>query len=266
MFGGVVGLCLPRVAYRLSVEYRAPSRLTCAACSRPFPTGLPGWLSLLDRPSRPDGPSRPDRWGRAGLLGRRGWGWQAARCPGCRVRQGPSPWLTVLVSAATFGALGWALGPATALPAYLVVAGYGVLLGAIDLACLRLPDPLVGSAFAAAAALLTLAATVDGTADRLLRAGFAAATLVGTYLILAILPRSALGFGDVKLAGVLGLTLGWLGWPAVLLGLVLPHLLGGPVALALLVSGRAKRRTELPFGPALLAGALLAVVFTTKLT
>jgi prepilin signal peptidase PulO-like enzyme (type II secretory pathway) len=76
--------------------------------------------------------------------------------------------------------------------------------------------------------------------------------------------RSGLGFGDVKLAGVLGLPLGWLGWPAVLLGLALPHLLAGPVALFLLLTGRAKRGTGLPFGPALLAGALLAIAITAR--
>jgi leader peptidase (prepilin peptidase) / N-methyltransferase len=62
----------------------------------------------------------------------------------------------------------------------------------------------------------------------------------------------------VKLAAVLGAPLGWLGWPAVLLGAVLPVLLGGVAALALLVTGRIRRDTPVPFGPALVAGFLLA--------
>jgi leader peptidase (prepilin peptidase)/N-methyltransferase len=66
----------------------------------------------------------------------------------------------------------------------------------------------------------------------------------------------------VKLAAVLGYLLGFAGWPAVLTGAVVPHLLAGPVALFLLLTGRAGRRTAVPLGPALLAGALIAAVAT----
>ena len=108
------------------------------------------------------------------------------------------------------------------------------------------------------AAGLALAAAGTGTAVPLWRAGAAAVVCAGAYLLLALLPGSRLGFGDVKLAAVLGLPLGWLGWPAVLTGLLLPHLLIGPVALVLLLTRRAGRRTALPLGPAMLAGALAA--------
>jgi leader peptidase (prepilin peptidase)/N-methyltransferase len=172
-------------------------------------------------------------------------------------------WHGALVGAAVFGAVGWALGPVAGLPAFLLVAGLGVPLAWIDLACLRLPDPLVGAAFVGAVALLSVASIVDGSGVPLVRAVLAAAVLASGYLILALLPGANLGFGDVKLAGVLGLLLGWLGWRAVLLGAVLPPVINGPIALALLISGRARRRTQPPRGPALLAGALLAVVFAT---
>ena len=65
-----------------------------------------------------------------------------------------------------------------------------------------------------------------------------------------------LGLGDVKLAAVLALILGFAGWPAVVTGVLAAHLINGPIALFLLVNGR---RRALPFGPALLAGALLAL-------
>jgi leader peptidase (prepilin peptidase)/N-methyltransferase len=241
VLGGVIGLCVPRIAYRLSVDYRAPSRSACAVCGRSFAAGLSGWLGWPD-----------------------GRNWWRHRCPECGAQHGPTPWLTGPTGAVAFGTITWALGPVAGLPAFLVLAGHGVLLGSVDLRCRRLPDLLVGSALAWCATLLAVAATVDGTADRLLRA-LCGATVVGvTYLVLALLPRSGLGFGDVKLAGVLGLPLGWLGWPAVLLGLALPHLLAGPVALFLLLTGRAKRGTGLPFGPALLAGALLAIAITAR--
>ena len=147
-----------------------------------------------------------------------------------------------------------------ALPAFLVVAGFGVLLAAIDLACLRLPDPLVAAAALAAVAGLLAASLAGGEFGPFVRAGSAATAMFIGYLVLALIPGANLGLGDVKLAGLLGLMLGWIGWPAVLFGALLPHLINGPLALFLLLSGKARRDTPLPLGPALLAGAWLAIV------
>jgi leader peptidase (prepilin peptidase)/N-methyltransferase len=244
-FGALAGAFVPRVAYRLAVERPAPPRTACAACATPFPAGPRGWLRV------------------------------PAGCPGCGVRLGPPGWLTSAAGALACGVLVPALDPtgaggarataggALVLAAFLVATVAGVLLAAIDLACLRLPDAIVGPTFGAVLALLGAAAAVAGTgaAGRdLLRALAAALLLAGGYLGLALLPGANLGLGDVKLSAVLGLLLGWLGWDAVLLGAVLPHLINGPVALALLLTRRAGRRTALPLGPALLVGALAAVV------
>jgi leader peptidase (prepilin peptidase)/N-methyltransferase len=68
-----------------------------------------------------------------------------------------------------------------------------------------------------------------------------------------------MGFGDVKLAGVLGLYLGWLGWAPLAVGTLAAFLLGGIVGVALMAGGRAGRKTALPFGPSMLAGALIAL-------
>ena len=217
VLGALVGALVPPVAYRLSVPYGEPRRSACASCG-------------------------------AGLR----WRWY---CAGCGTRLGPPVWVTVAVGALVFGTLGWALGPVPVLPAYLVVAALGVPLAAIDLACHRLPDPLVYLGYALTVPLLAL-----GGLHPLVRAGFAGLVMFGGYLVLGLLPRSGLGFGDVKLAGLLGLLLGWVGWPAVLLGALLPHVLNGPVALVLLLSGRVRRDSALPLGPALLAGAWLAIV------
>jgi leader peptidase (prepilin peptidase)/N-methyltransferase len=179
-------------------------------------------------------------------------------------------WLTVLTSAVAWGALTWVVNPVAApgdgmpawlaLAAFLLVAAAGVLLATIDLACLRLPDKVVFPAFGGAVLLLGAAAASAGTATDLLRALAGAAGLAGGYLVLALLPGANLGFGDVKLCLPLGLLLGWLGWGAVLLGALLPHMLNGPVVLGLLIAGRVGRGTRLPLGPALLVGALLAAV------
>ncbi|MEV4491260.1 A24 family peptidase [Micromonospora coxensis] len=164
------------------------------------------------------------------------------------------------VGAVVFGGLAVALGADPALPAFLLMAAGGLVLAWVDLACRRLPDPLVAATAVAGGAGLVVAALVAGTPGRLGAALAGAALSLAGYVALALLPGSRLGFGDVKLAAVLGLPLGWLGWPALGLGLFLPHLLQGVVVLALLAARRVRRDTALPFGPAILAGAWLAVL------
>ncbi|HEU4423537.1 MAG TPA: prepilin peptidase [Pilimelia sp.] len=249
--GALAGAFVPRVAYRMSVDFGAPPRSACARCAAPFPRGVAGWVRAGDR------------------------------CPRCAARLGPAARLAAAAGALACGLLAWCLDPvrgdavpgaggapdprdaaaATAvLAAFLLVAVAGVLLTAIDLACLRLPDRVVAPALGGALALLGAASAVTGAAGDLVRAVVAALALASGYLVLALLPGGHLGLGDVKLCLPLGLLLGWLGWPAVLLGAALPHVVNGPVALGLLMTRRAGRRTALPLGPALLAGALLAVV------
>lgn len=234
LLGAAIGALVPRPVYRLSVEYGAPARVDCVRCGHPLPSGARGWVPV------------------------------GSHCSGCRGRLGPSRWLTVPVATVAFAGLGWAVPP-VALPAFGVVAAFGVLLAFVDLACLRLPDPLVASAFVAGFALLGAAAGWLGTGRPLVRGLLAGAALGVLYLVLALLPGDNLGLGDVKLAAVLGVLLGWLGWGAVLLGALLPHLINGPVALTLLLTRRADRRTPVPLGPALLAGTWAAVMLSAVL-
>lgn len=180
--------------------------------------------------------------------------WWGRRCHAL----GPLWWLTAAVGAVAGTGLGWRFGLDVALVPYLLLAVLGVLLGAVDLACRRLPNALVQPAIVAGVLLLGVLSVGDWAA--LARAGLGALVLGGTYLALALLPGANLGFGDVKLAVLLGLFLGWLGWAEVVGGLLLPFLLNGPVALILLATRRVGRRTMLPFGPAMLAGAWLAIV------
>jgi leader peptidase (prepilin peptidase)/N-methyltransferase len=87
----------------------------------------------------------------------------------------------------------------------------------------------------------------------------AMAALWSFYFALAFLYPGGMGFGDVKLAGLLGLYLGWLGWSSVLVGTFTGFLTGGLAGAVLLATRRADRRTAIPFGPAMLAGALFAI-------
>ncbi|MEH0928552.1 prepilin peptidase [Micromonospora sp. CPCC 205558] len=172
------------------------------------------------------------------------------------------PWVDPMVAAIVFVGLAVAVGDNPALPVFLAVATVGLVLARVDLACLRLPDPLVLVAGMLALGGLTAAALLAGTPGRLLGALGGATVAVAAHVLLALLPGSRLGFGDVKLAAVLGLPLGWLGRDALLTGLLLPHVLHGGLALGLLAARRVRRHTLLPLGPALLLGAWLAVLLT----
>ena len=84
--------------------------------------------------------------------------------------------------------------------------------------------------------------------------GMAAAVVLFSLLLLAF--PAGLGMGDVKLAGPLGAYLGWLGATAFLAGLMAAWLLAAATGLALMAAGRANRKTQLPFGPFLIAATL----------
>lgn len=151
------------------------------------------------------------------------------------------------------------------LPAALVLATLGVLLAAEDAANHRLPNALLAPGALATLLLLLLAAGIDDAWPALGR-GLLAALVAGTaFFIMALARPSGLGMGDVKLAALLGLWLGWLSWQAVLLGVLLAFLAGGLLALALLVAGRAQANTPIAFGPWLLLGAVLATALTRTL-
>ena len=159
-------------------------------------------------------------------------------------------------------AIAGALLSGGARPATVALAwagGAGVVLGAVDLAVHRLPDRVTVPAYAAVATALLVDAVALGTWPALLRAGLAAAAALGVAVFAAVLSPRGLGFGDVKLLGLLGLVLGWVGWGALLTGVLLGLVTGAAASLTLIAAGRAGWRTALPFGPPLLAGAVLAL-------
>jgi len=164
------------------------------------------------------------------------------------------------VSAAVLGLLGWRPGWGPDLPAFLYLGVVGVALGFIDVRHHRLPDALTLPSYAIGLALLLPAALVAREPGQLLRAAAGAMVLGAFYLLLALLRPADLGLGDVKLAGLLGLYLGWLGWGVLLAGAFFGFLLGGLAGLLLLAAGRATRRSAIPLGPYMLLGALVAVL------
>jgi leader peptidase (prepilin peptidase) / N-methyltransferase len=167
-----------------------------------------------------------------------------------------------LVEASTgvlFALVGLRFGPSWALPAFLYLAAIAVALALIDLDTHRLPDAIVLPAYPVTAALLVLASW--GTQDwgALVRAGIGGAVLFGLYFALAVAKPGGMGFGDVKLAGVLGGALAWIGWGALVVGGFAAFLLGGLFSIGLLLTKRAGRTSGIPFGPWMLLGAAVGV-------
>ncbi len=143
--------------------------------------------------------------------------------------------------------------------AFAWAAAAGILLGAVDLAAHRLPDRVTFPSYAFCSVAFLLDAAVLGSWGAFLRAATAAAAAFALATAVAAVSPQALGFGDVKLLGLLGLVLGWAGWGVLLAGIFLGLLTGALGSLLLLARRRAGWRTAVPFGPPLLVGAALAV-------
>jgi leader peptidase (prepilin peptidase)/N-methyltransferase len=158
--------------------------------------------------------------------------------------------LTVLLVALVVGGalLAGGVRPATVALAWAGVAG--VVLAQVDLAAHRLPDRVTVPAYAAVGTALLVDAVALGTWPALLRAVLAGTAAFGL----------AACAGDVKLLGLLGLVLGWVGWGALLAGVFLGLVAGAAASVTLVAARRAGWRTALPFGPPLLVGAALALV------
>ncbi len=172
------------------------------------------------------------------------------------------------VGAVVGGVLGWARAGEPDVVAFAVLGVLGVGMGYVDLRRHLLPDRFTVPALLTGALLLAGAAAaggVDGWTGYA-RAWACAGGLLLVYLLMALVYPAGLGLGDVKLAGALGLHLGWLGWWGPVVGTFAAFLIGGAVGVVLLVAGRATRRSAVPFGPSMLLGALLAVVLGEQVT
>jgi leader peptidase (prepilin peptidase)/N-methyltransferase len=175
-------------------------------------------------------------------------------------------WAITVATGSTWAFIAAAFGATWELPAYLYLAAVSVVLAAIDLAVKRLPNAVVLPSYPIAGVLLLLPAALQPDWDSYLRAWLGAVALFGVYFLLALAYPAGMGFGDVKLAGVLGLYLAFLGWGPLIVGAFLGFLLGAVVGGGLVLLRRAQLKTTYPFGPNMLAGALIAVVWGQAIT
>jgi leader peptidase (prepilin peptidase) / N-methyltransferase len=234
LVGSFLNVVIARVPEGISVV-RPASR--CPACGTPigarYNVPVASWLLLRGR----------------------------ARC--CRARISVRYPLVETLTAASFaGVAVWAqLRPATgwALPAFCYLAAISIALAAIDLDTFRLPFGIVAPSYLVAAALLGAASWAEHDGSGAVRMVAGGALLWSLYRLLHLIYPPGMGYGDVRLSGVLGLYLGWVGWGPLAVGAFSGFLVGAVVGLALVVAGRSKLRSAIPYGPYLLVGSWIGV-------
>ena len=194
------------------------------------------------------------------------WLFLRGKCRSCKSAISMRYPIVELGTGVFFGVATWRFLPPSdnalfLLIAFLYLAAVSVALALIDLETQTLPNSILLPSYLIGALLLGAAAITGGDYGAMLRAGISAVALWLLYLALAFAYPGGMGFGDVKLAGLLGLFLGYLGWDVLVTGAFAAFVLGGIFSLALLISRRANRKSGIPFGPWMLAGAWIGVLF-----
>jgi leader peptidase (prepilin peptidase)/N-methyltransferase len=154
-----------------------------------------------------------------------------------------------------------AIASGLTLVAYLYLAAISVALSFIDIEHHKLPNVIVLPSYIVGVVLLGAAALLAGDFDQLIRAGIGMAAMGVAYLLIALVKPGAMGLGDVKLAGVLGLFLGFNGWGALIIGSLAAFLLGGIYGLVLIALRKSTRKSGIPFGPWMALGAWIGILF-----
>ena len=157
-----------------------------------------------------------------------------------------------LLTAVLFALAGWKFGPtALLLPALLLIAALTVIFF-IDLEHYIIPNVVV-----LPVAVIGLAAMIAIQPHRWLEL-LAAGLISGAFffVIVLVFPKG-MGLGDAKMAVMLGFFLGW----SVVVALFAAFLLGALVGVTLIAVGTKGRKSRLPFGPFLAAGAVLALFY-----
>ncbi len=186
-----------------------------------------------------------------------GWLVLRGRCYDCRSQISARYPLVEAGTGALFALAGWRFAnEPVALVAYLAFAAVAVSLALIDLDVHRLPNVIVGPSYGVLAVLLAFGA--DG--GSLARTAAGTAALLAFFLLVTLVAPGAMGFGDVKLAGVVGGMTAYLSWGAFLTAAFGAYLLGAVAGVALVLVGRAGRRTAVPFGPFMLVAAWVSIL------
>lgn len=169
-------------------------------------------------------------------------------------------WKCSLATAAVGAMLGWAVGWDTSLLFLAYLAPVGVALSVVDWRTRLLPTKVIAPSYAVVIALAVVAALPGQDWDDLRRAGFGWLVSGGTFLLMWLVYPRGMGYGDVRLSGVLGIALGYLGWGPLLVGIYAGFLVGG-LGGGLLSVLRVVERRSYPFGPFMFVGAVVGVLW-----
>jgi leader peptidase (prepilin peptidase) / N-methyltransferase len=203
------------------------------------------------------------RLGAAEIIPLAGWLRTSGRCRHCAEPFGAWHPAAELITAALFALMGLRFGLSPALPAFCYLAAVAVALGFVDAAHKRLPDLLTLPSYPVALVLLGLATPfIPNGTGHLVRAIIGLACAFAFYVVLALIYPAGIGWGDVKLSGLLGLYLGWISPGALIIGLAAGFILAALAGTGLIIAGRATRKSQIPFGPFMLAGAFAVIAAT----
>jgi leader peptidase (prepilin peptidase)/N-methyltransferase len=173
--------------------------------------------------------------------------------------------LIEVLTAVLFAGVGARYSHSWALPAFLVLTAALIAISAIDLEHFIIPNRIVYPTGFASVILLAFAALVGHDWSSFERALLGALAAFAFFFVLHVVAPGGMGFGDVRLSFILGMFLGWLGWPYVFGGLFSGFLYGAVIGMVLIIVGRRGRRQHIPFGPFLAAGTMTFVLFGEQL-
>jgi leader peptidase (prepilin peptidase)/N-methyltransferase len=228
IYGLVAGALVPALIARIPEPVTAADTRTEADLPDGEPAGPPEAVMAKER--------------YRDIAARRGLRWQAVLATGA-------------VSALVGGSLGWQ----ASLVIFLYLAPVGVALAVVDWRTRLLPTKLIAPSYLVVTALAAVAAWAGGDWHPLVTAAWGWLVSGGTFFLLWFVYPRGMGYGDVRLSGVLGIALGYLGWGELLSGVYAGFLLGGVGGLLLSLL-RIVERKAYPFGPFMLLGALVGVL------
>lgn len=160
-----------------------------------------------------------------------------------------------------FGLIAWWVGPTALLPGYLFFAGTTIALILTDLDHKRLPDRIVFTGTGLTVALFIGGSVLESQTDQLPVAFLGGLVYLVLFFVLFMVTPGGFGFGDVKLAFLLGFVMAYSGWPELVVGIFLAFLLGGLAGTAIMLFTKRGRKAKMPFGPAMMGAAWLGALW-----